>query len=256
MADWNSVQYLKFEKQRTQPAIDLVNRIALNNPHRIVDVGCGPGNSTNVLARRYKNAYILGVDMSPVMIESAKKAYPGLDFALCDASRDLGKLGCDFDVVFSNACIQWIPDHPRLLKSMMDMLKPGGVLAVQIPNQFEQPIHKIICEVAARDKWKGRLEKTRTFYNLTQSEYYDVLSDISSDFEIWETIYCHRLKSHNDIMEWYRGTGLRPYLEMLPEKDKAVFEQDVLCEVKQQYTLQKNGEVLFRFPRLFFTAVK
>jgi trans-aconitate 2-methyltransferase len=256
LADWNSDLYLKFGKERTQPAIDLVNRINVAAPQRIVDIGCGPGNSTRVLAERFKGARVLGIDSSPNMIEAAKNLNPGLEFSLCDAGRDLKSLGSGFDIVFSNACIQWIPDHPKLLKDMMELLRAGGVLAVQIPNQFEQPIHNIICETAAREKWAEKLGVARPFYNLKQSEYFDVLSGISSDFEIWETTYYHRLKSHEDIIEWYRGTGLKPYLDRLSDEDKADFERDVLYSVRQQYPVQRNGEVIFRFPRLFFTAIK
>ena len=116
---WNSQQYLRFKTERTQPAIDLVNRINMDNPKRIIDIGCGPGNSTQVLASRYPNAYILGVDNSENMIETAKKNYPGLDFKICDVSVELSQFDSDFDIVFSNACIQWIPDHKNLIKELL-----------------------------------------------------------------------------------------------------------------------------------------
>lgn len=254
MADWNSEQYLKFGNERTQPSVDLVNRINIDSPQRIVDIGCGPGNSTAVLAARFKDAYILGADNSPSMLDTAKKAYPDLDFKLCDASCDLPELGDGFDIVFSNACIQWVPNHHKLLREMMALLRPGGVLAVQIPLQYEQLIFKIIHEVSSREKWSSRLAVARTFYNLKQTEYFDLLAEISSDFSMWETIYYHRLKSHDDIIEWYRGTGLRPYLDLLAKEEQREFESDILAEVIRQYPVQKNGEVIFRFPRLFFIA--
>ncbi|MBU3157335.1 methyltransferase domain-containing protein [Clostridium estertheticum] len=254
MADWNSVQYLKFENERTQPAIDLVNRIFIGDPKRIIDIGCGPGNSTQVLAQRFPNAYILGVDNSSNMIETAKRDYPNLDFKTCDVSKDLSMFGNDFDVVFSNACIQWIPKHNELLKNMMVLLKIDGILAVQTPMNYQEPIHKIIAEVSINKKWKSEFSSPRIFYNLTQSQYFDLLSEISSEFSMWETIYCHKLKSHKDIMEWYRDTGLRPYLNVLSDEKKKAFEQDVFDRVVEEYPIQKNGNIIFRFPRFFFIA--
>lgn len=254
MADWNSMQYLKFKNERTRPAIDLVNRIYINNPKKIIDIGCGPGNSTHILAQRFPSAYILGIDNSANMIETAKKDYPNLDFKICDASKDLSILGNDFDIVFSNACIQWIPHHSELLKNMMELLKPGGILAVQTPMNYKEPIHKIIGDISTNEKWKSEFTNPRIFYNLTQSEYYDLLSEISDEFSLWETIYFHNLKSHKDIMEWYRSTGLRPYLDILSDEKKRLFEQDVFTRVIQEYPIQKNGNIIFRFPRFFFTA--
>ncbi len=146
MTDWNSEQYLKFKNERTQPAMDLVNRINIDSPKKIIDIGCGPGNSTQILAQRFHNAYIVGVDNSLNMIETARRDYPNLDFKTCDASKDLSTLDNNFDIVFSNACIQWIPDHSQLLENMMGLLKPGGILAVQTPMNYNEPIHKIIGE--------------------------------------------------------------------------------------------------------------
>ncbi|MFL0198621.1 methyltransferase domain-containing protein [Clostridium sp. WILCCON 0269] len=255
MADWNSAQYLMFRNERTQPSIDLVNRIYNDEPKKIIDIGCGPGNSTQVLAQRFPNAYVLGIDNSQNMIEKAKIDYPDLDFKICDAGKDLSILDNDFDVVFSNACIQWIPNHNQLLKNMIGLLKPNGILAVQTPMNYQEPIHKIIEEVSTNEKWKSEFTNPRIFYNLTQSEYFDLLSEISSEFSMWETIYCHKLKSHKDIMEWYRGTGLRPYLDVLSDEKKKDFEQDVFNRVIKEYPIQKNGNVIFRFPRFFFIAI-
>ena len=150
MSDWNSEQYLKFEGERTQPAVDLAARITAVRPEKIVDIGCGPGNSTKVIAQRYPDAYILGCDNSGSMLDAARKAHPGIDFTLCDARSDLDTLGNDFDLVFSNACIQWIPDHPRLLRNMMGLLKKGGAMAVQMPVNYREPIHMIIDEIAGQ----------------------------------------------------------------------------------------------------------
>lgn len=254
MSDWNSVQYLKFENERTQPAIDLVNRINMDNPKKIIDVGCGPANSTQVLSNKFPKAYVLGVDNSSNMIETAERDHPKLDFKICDVGRDASMLDNDFDIVFSNACIQWIPNHNQLLRNMMGLLKSDGILAIQTPMNYNEPIHKIISEVSTSEKWKSEFPNPRVFYNMTQSEYFDLLSEISSEFSMWETIYCHNLKSHEDIMEWYRSTGLRPYLDVLSDYEKKAFEQDVFEQVVKKYPKQKNGNIIFRFPRFFFIA--
>lgn len=256
MADWDSRQYLKFGNERTQPAIDLVNRIQIENPQKILDIGCGPGNSSEVLARRYPRANVLGIDSSPDMIEAAKNNHPNIQFILCDASKDLPTLGQNFDIVFSNACIQWIPNHDKLLKNMMNILKSGGALAIQTPMNYQEPIHQIIKQVTTSEKWAAKFQNPRIFYNLMQREYYDLLSDIASDFYMWQTTYFHRMKSHRDIVEWYRATGMRPYLDTLSEDDKGKFEKDVSDELIRTYPKQKNGEIIFRFPRFFFIAIK
>ncbi|MFR5875775.1 MAG: methyltransferase domain-containing protein [Eubacterium sp.] len=258
MSDWNSKQYLKFEKQRTQPSIDLAMHLNIESPKKILDIGCGPGNSTNVLSQRFKDAYILGVDSSENMIKSAKEKYPDIRFEICDAANDLNKLDNDFDIVFSNACIQWIPDHKKLLPDMMKRLKKGGVLAIQTPLQYKQKIRKIISSVAQTQRWSSKFNfaASRVFYNLMPAEYYDILAEISDDFDMWETTYYHRMPSHQSLIDWYKGTGLRPYLNQLNDADKIEFEKDIFEEVKRAYPVQENGEIIFAFPRLFFTAKK
>ena len=188
------------------------------------------------------------------MIETAKIDYPNLDFKKCDASKELSILGTDYDIIFSNACLQWIPNHEQFLKNLIGLLRTGGMLAVQIPMNYQEPIHKIIGDVTTNEKWKSIFNNPRNFYNLTQSEYFDLLSEIYSEFSMWETIYYHELKSHRDIMEWYRGTGLRPYLNVLSDDQKQHFEQDVFDRVTKEYTIRRNGNIIFRFPRLFFIA--
>ncbi|MHB1154346.1 MAG: methyltransferase domain-containing protein [Eubacteriales bacterium] len=257
MTDWNAKQYLLFKNQRTQPAADLLSRINIENPRKIIDVGCGPGNSTIILKEKFPNAFISGIDNSENMIAAAKEKYPDLDFFVCDANTGLSGLGSEYELVFSNACIQWLPDHHKLLREMMKLLKKGGILAVQIPINQREPIHKIICEVSGRDQWAAYFSNAQYFYRLAESEYFDILAEISTEFSAWTTTYYHQLKSHNDIMEWYRSTGLRPYLNALPGgQEKSEFEQNVFSEVVKQYPAQKNGSIIFPFPRFFFTAIK
>ena len=254
MAEWDSEQYLKFEAERTQPAVDLANRIELTAPERILDLGCGPGNSTGVLARRFPGAHILGVDNSENMIATAQRDYPELEFRLFDATGPLSELGGSFDVVYSNACIQWVPDHPRLIRDMLALLRPGGMLAVQVPMNYQEPIHRIIGELAASDEWRAELASARIFHTLSQEAYFDILAAEAGQFQMWQITYLHRMPSHEAIMDWYKGTGLRPYLSLLSGERAAAFEQAVREEVATRYPKQGNGEIIFRFPRFFFTA--
>ena len=147
-----------------------------------------------------------------------------------------------------------MPDHRNLLKNLLNLLNSNGVLAVQIPMNYNEPVHKAIGELVSTEKWKEYFTETRVFHTLSQGEYYDLLSEISGEFSIWETVYYHVMKSHNDILEWYRGTGLRPYLSVLPDEKKAEFESDMLQILVRRYPRQKNGDIIFRFPRFFFIA--
>ncbi len=256
MSDWNSEQYLRFKAQRTQPSVDLAERITSKAPREIIDIGCGPGNSTKVLKDRFPNAHIIGADNSENMLESARKNVPECEFISLDAGGELKEFEEKFDVVFSNACLQWIPNHARLIPNLFSMLKKDGVLAVQIPVQFEEPIHKIIAKTVNSGKWRGKFTNTRIFYTLSDGEYFDILSELTDDFEMWRTVYFHRMAGAESIIEWYKSTGLKPYLEALSDAESEVFLGEIRAQLEKEYTKQKNGEVIFRFPRLFFTAVK
>ena len=255
MPDWSATKYLQFGNERTQPSIDLANRIP-GEPTRVLDIGCGPGNSTAVLGRRFPNAQIIGVDNSPNMIETAQKKHPEFSFLLCDVSNDLSELG-KCDLVFSNACLQWVPNHRELLPKLFDLLNPAGFLAVQMPNQAKAPVHQIVSELVTKQPWNSRFGgNPRSFHMLSESDYYDLLTGLSSQVTMWETMYYHQMESHSSILEWYRGTGLRPYLNALSEEERPLFEQAVLEEIAKRYPVQKNGKILFRFHRLFFLAGK
>lgn len=257
MSDWNAQQYLKFKKERTQPAIDLAAHLYLKAPRKALDLGCGPGNSTAVLKARYPEARVIGGDYSDNMVETARNDHPELEFIRCDISTDLEALPHYFDIVFSNACLQWVPDHPALLPKLMGLLKPGGLLAVQIPMNYQEPIHKIIGRTASQSPWNQLIPYMRLFYTLSQEEYFDILSEVSSDFTLWQTTYLHRMPSHQAIMDWYSSTGLRPYLDAaINEEARAGFYQELFRQVREEYPAQKNGEIIFRFPRFFFIAQK
>lgn len=254
MADWNSALYLKFKAQRTQPSIDLAAKIDIEDPLDIIDIGCGPGNSTKVLKNRFPNAHIIGADYSENMLETARKSVPECEFIKLDASGDLSELAGKFDVVFSNACLQWVPEHKRLIPSLFSMLRKGGALAVQIPVNFDEPIHKIIGRISSSEKWCGKFTAPRIFHTLSEGEYFDILSGLTGDFEMWRTVYFHRMPGIDSIIEWYSSTGLKPYLEALSDSEAEEFLAEIRAELEKEYPAQKNGEIIFRFPRLFFTA--
>lgn len=254
-SQWNPKQYLKFKSERTQPAMDLLNRIKIDAPANIIDIGCGPGNSTALLKNRYPNSNVIGADSSAEMLKKAAADYHDINFELCDASCDLVRYSGQFDIVFSNACIQWIPNHKKLIPEMFAMLKSGGTLAVQQPMNYDEPIQRIIREVASNNYWSKKLA-LRNIDILTKAEYYDLFGSISDSFDMWEVVYYHSLPGYDAVVEWYRGTGMRPYLAQLNDEEKLMYEQDVLNEVKKQYTLQADGSLMFRFPRLFFTINK
>lgn len=252
MAEWNSKQYLKFKNQRTQPAIDLANRIKDYNPTNVMDIGCGPGNSTHIMKLTFPNADLVGIDNSPNMIEKAQDSYSDITFKLCDIHSIEGS----YDVLFSNACLQWVPEHKKLFPELMSKLNVGGVLAVQFPMNGEEPLLKIIEEVAENPKWKFQNITLDNQGTLTPNEYFDILSECSSEFQIWETKYFHNLPDHKSLVEWVKATRMRPYLAHLNKEKGMEFEQEIVDRVAEAYPSMKNGEVILCFRRFFLVAVK
>lgn len=252
MSDWSAKQYLKFQEQRTQPAVDLAMRVRERNPKTIADIGCGPGNSTAVLKKFFPGARIVGIDNSPNMIEKARWEHPELEFCLCDALSLDGR----YDLLFSNACLQWIPHHETLIPALMDKLAPNGVLAVQIPMNGEEPLFRLIDEVAAEPRWGLQNVKLQPNETLTPAEYFDILSECATSFTLWETKYCHPLADHRALVEWVKGTRLRPYLDFLGETAGKEFEDELVRRAEEIYPVRKNGSVVLHFRRFFFLAEK
>ncbi len=256
MREWDPQQYLQFEHERTQPSIDLVARIPLEGPKTIIDIGCGPGNSTQILRTRWPQADIVGLDISEKMIERARMDYPGQTWMIGDASTL--EADREYDIVFSNAAIHWIPGHHQLIRRLFQIVRKDGIIAIQVPANHESPLYKIILNVAQRSKWSAftsGLEGMITYHSAEY--YYNELVSLTKDIALWETTYYHILKSHQDLVEWYKGTAMKPFLESLPtDENREEFEQAVLTECKKQYPLQSDGRILYLFKRLFFTARK
>jgi trans-aconitate 2-methyltransferase len=254
--DWNPELYLKFDKERIQPSIDLVSKIIYDKPDRIVDIGCGPGNSTQVLHQRWPSSDILGVDNSPAMIKKATNDYPNQKWLLADAGKD--EITGQFDIVFSNATIQWIPNHEELIMRLSNILNDDGILAVQLPLFLDMPISKSINEIAGHPKWKSATEGLNELFTIHNvSFYYYHLMKYFQEVEIWTTDYYHTMDSHSAILEMMRPTGLKPYLEKIAsDSDKLEFEALLLKKIENDYPVQRNDKVLFPFKRLFFIAKK
>lgn len=255
MSDWSTKQYTKFETQRTQPSLDLISRISDIEPKRTLDIGCGPGNSTAALAEAFPNTELIGIDSSENMLIKARKTYPNISFIRGFVPDDLNKLTGKFDLIFSNACIHWIPNQEQLINSVIEKLSNNGYLAVQIPMIQEAPFYKLLNQMTASSKWE-KLSGIRNFYNLLPEEYYDLFSALDCDFEMWQTSYYHIMDDFKGIIEWYRGSGLRPYLDRLSQSEQENLISDLLYGLKDYYTMQADGKVILKMPRLFFILRK
>ena len=256
MSDWNPELYARFSDERARPVHDLLARVPLAAPDRIVDLGCGAGASTAPLVARWPRAQVLGIDTSPAMIEEARGKVPGARFEIADGA--VWAPEAPVDLVFSNATLQWIPDHRALLPKLMSWLAPGGVLAVQMPDNLDEPSHALMREVAAEAPFAATLEQAagaRTKL-LSYEETWDVLAPDAATVDIWRTTYVHPLMGAGKIVEMVRSTGLRPFLDPLDAELQAAFLARYTARVAAAYLATADGRVMFRFPRLFFVAVK
>ena len=248
--------------ERTQPAIDLAARIQpIKSPHKILDIGCGPGNSTNILAQKFPHACIIGIDSSENAIQIAQNSRVNLDadlnFITCDIATGLPHLETNYDIVFSSAVIQWIPQHQELLQNIMARLKPGGIMAIQTPLLDKHPLHPLTRTLAQSPQWKNAFPRAiRQHHNLTPEKYAGILTGIAAAFNIWETIYYHPLPSHRHIIEWFRNTHLKPYFAALPPHKQPDFEADLLKALEQTHPATQNNPILIPSPQRFITATR
>jgi trans-aconitate 2-methyltransferase len=263
--DWSATQYLKFEAERTRPARDLLAQVPSTlQLKRIIDLGCGPGNSTAVLQEKFPNAHLSGMDSSPDMIEKAKQRLPDLHFRVADLmTYQPSTAEGDVDLYFSNAVFQWLdgPDRLAVIKRLMQTQKPGGVFAWQVPDNFNEYSHVAMRETAALDgaPWKAVLaagkNPARELFQ-TPQQLYDELKPLCSSITIWHTYYQVILDSHEGIVEWVKGTGLQPFINPLNEEQREGFLREYLARLKRAYPTQYDGKVLLRYPRLFVVTVR
>lgn len=256
--DWSAAQYLKFEAERTRPSRDLLAQVPLSSPKSIVDLGCGPGNSTEVVAAHYPEAKIAGMDSSPDMIAKAKTTLPGVQFTV----GDLQSYTPDgpVDLFFSNAVFQWLgaEERIRVIKGLFEKQASGGVFAFQVPDNFDEPSHSAMRTVAARGPWAETLDRLKPARDYMQSpqEFYDALAPLSAELNIWHSHYQHVLASHEAVVEWVKGTGLRPFIDPLTPEERDGFLEEYLQKIKELYPVSVDGKVLLRYPRLFVVAVR
>jgi trans-aconitate 2-methyltransferase len=255
MSDWSPGNYLKFRNERTQPSIDLVGRIKINDPQTIIDIGCGPGNSTQILALKWPDADIIGLDSSESMIAQAKNDFPKLNWVYGKAEE----INNDkkYTVVFSNAALQWMPNHEKLIPKLWDIIENDGVFAAQIPAFEKMDISVAIKTVLEKEKWiKCKIVETNIQIYNGLDYYYELLCGKTNTIELWETHYYHIMSSWESIIDFIEATALRPYLNELKDEEKTKFKKEILEELKKYYKKQTNEKILFPFKRTFIIAYK
>jgi trans-aconitate 2-methyltransferase len=252
---WDPGQYLRYAGERARPFFDLIARVGATGPRHVADLGCGPGNLTAVLADRWPAAQIVGIDNSPEMITAAQAEARGrgaLSFALGDI-RDW-RPGRELDVLVSNAALQWVPGHFEVVKRWPGMLAPGGWLAFQLPGNFDQPTHAILADLVASDRWAPLLPGVQLNRQArSPADYLDLLAAAGCSVDAWETTYLHVLPGPDPVVEWYRGTGLRPVLAALDPGQAERFVADYRQRVTRAYPAASYGTVL-PFRRVFVVA--
>jgi trans-aconitate 2-methyltransferase len=254
MADWNPGLYRRFEEERTRPARDLLAQVDLNEPQRVFDLGCGPGNSTELLAGRWPGAQVVGTDNSEAMLASARARLPTLRFEPSDIAT--WRSGEPAHLIYANAALQWVGDHAGLFPRLFASLAPGGVLAVQMPDNLDQPSHLAMREVAALPAYAAAIGDAASVRSriLSPAGYYDLLAGEAASIDIWRTTYHHPMQSPTAIVDWLRSTGLRPFLDRLGDDLRAGFLADYEARIAQAYPARSDGLHLLAFPRLFIVA--
>ncbi|CRM09819.1 Trans-aconitate 2-methyltransferase [Pseudomonas sp. 37 R 15] len=251
---WSAKQYTMFEQQRTRPVRDLVAAIPNTDVGTAVDLGCGPGNSTQVLAERFPHAHITGMDSSDDMLRDARKRLPALSFELADIGA--WRPAQRFDVILANASLQWLPDHATLYPHLVNQLTPSGTLAVQTPDNLDEPAHRLAREVAAQGPWAAKIGAVKHNERHSASYYFELLNRHCSTVDVWRTTYHHPLADHGAVVEWFKGSALRPFLAPLNDDEKAAFLQAYQARIIQAYPALADGTVLLPFPRLFIIATR
>ena len=254
---WSAAQYLKFEQERTRPVRDLVANIPNDDVRDAADIGCGPGNSTEVLRERYERARIIGLDFSPDMIAAARKRLPDVAFEVGDILhwRDEGP----FDVILANAVLQWIPEHETLLPALIAKLAAGGSLAVQTPDNLDEPSHRLMRDIASDGPWAAKLRDAAKARAERRGPewYFRLLRAHAARVDVWRTTHYHALAGGaRAVVEWVKGTGLRPFLEPLDAAEREAFLARYEAAIANAYPAEADGTVILPFPRLFFVVTR
>lgn len=252
---WDPAQYLRFADHRLRPAIDLLGRVDLDAPGHIVDLGCGAGNVTRLLAGRWPGAAVTGVDGSTDMLTKAKAGAGGDAIRWQHADLRDWQPNRLVDLLFSNAALHWLDDHAALFSRLFGLLKPGGVLAVQMPRNHGAPSHTCMTEAAGAGPWAARLKShLRPSPTAVPEIYYDLLTPLAAQLDIWETEYLQVLEGENPVVEWTKGTALKPLLDALDGTERAGFLADYARRIAAAYPVRADGRTLFPFRRLFIVV--
>lgn len=257
MSDWNPELYRRFANDRQRPALDLLARVPLDEPKRIVDLGCGSGASTAVLVTRWPNASHLGLDSSPAMLAEARKALPHATFVEADLQSWVADEAVD--LIFSNAALQWVDGHERVLPQLVRSVAPGGALAIQMPRNFDAPSHRLMAETARSGTWRETLAAVvaaRAEPVASPESYARMLAPLAARLDIWETTYLMRLTGENPVVEWTRATGLRSYLDALASPEREAFLAEYGRRIASAYQREPDGTTFFPFRRIFIVAVR
>ena len=250
---WNPDQYLRYADARLRPAVDLLARVPLQQPELAFDLGCGAGNATRLIASRWPGVHVVGVDASEPMLAKAREAWPEAQWVHADIGQWVAPAPAD--LIYSNAALHWLPDHAQLLPRLARMLKTGGVLAVQMPRNFEASSHTAIEETVRNGPWKGRLQHLLGPAPVADAAaYFDMLQPHVAELDIWETQYLHVLDGPDPVKEWTKGTWLKRFMDALDATEAARFEADYAQRVRHAYPPRVDGRTLFPFRRLFIVA--
>lgn len=254
---WSADQYSRFEAERNRPIVDLLAHIPATPVTTAADIGCGPGNSTELLRARYPGAAITAMDSSADMIAAAARRLPDIRFAIDDigAWADPGP----YDVILANAALQWVPDHEALFPALIAKLAPGGSLAVQMPDNLAEPSHVLMREVARRGSWSRPLDRAwESWVNRHPADwYYRLLHGTAASLDIWRTTYHHPIAGGAaGVVEWFKGSALGPFLDLLDPDERPRFLADYEAALARAYPPLPDGTVLLAFPRLFVIATR
>ena len=254
MEDWRPEDYLRFNDERSRPAREMLARIPLKVPELVYDLGCGPGNSTALLHEAYPRAKLVGLDTSKTMLAKARKDLPQVQFMEADMATWPGDPNAD--LLYANASFQWVPDHVSVLLRLLKGLKAGGVLALQMPDNLNEPSHRLMRETAAIGLWANALRHASGSREMirTPHEYYNLLKPHCRGLDIWHTAYYHVLDGVQSIVDFVSTTGLRPYLDPLEAAMRGQFVDAYRAELAKAYPEILDGKVLMRFPRIFLVA--
>jgi trans-aconitate 2-methyltransferase len=254
--DWSARQYLKFEDERTRPPRDLLAQVPLAQARRVVDLGCGPANSTELLIERFPQAEVIGLDSSPDMLRQARERLPRTRLVQADLVTWTPEP--ETDLLFANAVFQWVPDHTAVLRRLLQALPEDGVLAVQMPDNTDEPALALMQEVGVGGPWAHDLAAAGAARNTLPrpEDYYDLLKPVCRHLDVWHIVYNHVLAGPEAIVEWFKGSALRPYLSALKPDLREGFVAAYTQAIGRAYPPRFDGMVLLRFPRVFIVAVR